>query len=221
MPPSARTPSRKTRLRAPTSGVFSTKETRWILADAPPALLTLGIDAAALGETAERLEIRAAASYAEIDRLVLRHRGAIGIVARNQRGLTPKEQVCELRKYSRRVPILLVGTSERDWLPYYDSVWACSSARELPALAARLTSRWEESATRVHAGIDRYAALVRLTPSEADLVFRFAMGIRQECLHSAQGISTDTRKERLSCIRSKAGVNTLREIEEAALKAPD
>lgn len=212
-------PAPRSRLSARSSGVFSTKCSRGILADAPPALLTLGIESSLLARAAGDLEIRPAANREELDRLVLRHRGAIGIIARNVRGIAPVDQTAALRTHSWRVPILLVGTSETDWLCRFAHVFVCSVERELPMRAGQFARYCEDRARHVHRAVDRYATHVRLTGAEADLVFRYAMGIRTQFLHSAQGVSSDTKKERLSDIRRKAGVHELDEIVDAALYA--
>lgn len=216
---SAARPAARPGLSARSSGVFATRRSRGVLAEAPPALLTFGISPSALGKAADRLGVRPAADHAELERLVLRHRGASGIVARSERGVAPAEQTATLRKHSSRIPILLVGTSETAWLHRFAHVFVCSVERELPILGGQFASYCGDRAARVHSAIDRYGGLVRLTGAEADLVYRFAMGIRSQFLHSAQGVSSDTKKERLRDIRRKAGVYDLDEMVDAALYA--
>ncbi|UJR84878.1 DUF2891 family protein [Sandaracinus amylolyticus] len=90
----------------------------------------------------------------------------------------------ELRAGSRRVPILVVGPSDHRMRRVLrgvrgvafldnavDSTVMESTVREFIADCA-------DRAAQIHHQVDSYARLVGLTPAEAELVFRVAMGVR-------------------------------------------
>ncbi|UJR78617.1 Hypothetical protein I5071_6480 [Sandaracinus amylolyticus] len=114
------------------------------------------------------------------------------------------------------MPILLVGLEDERWPGSTGGIFSCDNG-QLGDLGRDFFAYCEQRALHCHRKIDEFAGRHRLTGAEADLLWRYAMGIRSGDLDRAQGVGRDTKKERIASIRTKTMLDELDDVIDVAL----
>lgn len=113
------------------------------------------------------------------------------------------------RSHVARVPTIVALTEEwprkSRWRPSLGvhHVETERMTQELPRVVDRILAR----ALQRFRGIEQYGLGIPLSPAETDVLWQWERGVPRGLLELAQGVTYDTRKQRLAYVKRKTGLD--------------